>query len=162
MVSLIINENKNYRNGNCSRAMKNFFMSPFQKTDFAEYFKKADEKGKFLQAWKKHGLAVLESLQMNHNPNICLDGVHEYYAQQARPRDAAQMMDRISNFLEARIKSSALSVHFELSADGPSLCIICQRQHRTWNEGESLRIIRVEAHDFRGCVSSNDWVAHLE
>ncbi|MFA5260579.1 MAG: hypothetical protein WC450_05060 [Candidatus Omnitrophota bacterium] len=162
MVPLIINENKDNRNGNYIRTIKKIFMSSSQKSDFAEYFKKADEKGTFLQAWKRHGLAVLESLQMNHDPNICLDGVHGYYAKQAWPRDAAKMMTRISYFLETRSHSYALSVHFELSIDGPSLCIICQSQYRTWNEGESLRVIRVEAEDFRGCISSNDSAGHLQ
>jgi hypothetical protein len=165
MVSLIISKDKDYRNRNFRgdiESMKNFFNLHCGKLDLPGYFRKADAKGKFLQAWKKHGLAILESLQMNHDPNICLDGVHEYYAKQAWPRDATKMMARISYFLETRSASHALSVHFELSIDGSSLCIICQRQYRTWNEGESLRVIRVEADDFRGCISDNDSACHLE
>ncbi|HQP11389.1 MAG TPA: hypothetical protein PK470_01355, partial [Candidatus Omnitrophota bacterium] len=128
-------------------------MFPFKKINFIEYFKKADEKGKFLQAWEKHGLAVLESLEMTHDLDICLDGVHEYYAKQAWPRDAAKMTVRISRFLENRIQSDALSIHFTLSIYGSILHIVCQRGYRTWDEGDSLRVVRIEADDFRGCIS---------
>jgi hypothetical protein len=104
--------------------------------------------------WDFNGSQLLKALQIDADPEYCLDGVHEYYAKYSQSNSCEAVVNEIADIID---RNDTKNFTFDIQDKQKLLMIIVQGH----NYGESIRLIRSGEDEYKGCISSNDGVYHF-